>query len=211
MQAQEYMMRGKEMVDFIQQYLTQIRERRVVPDVQPGFMRPLLPSSAPYEPEDWSSIMKDVENIILPGASSPACTELEMCVLDWLCKALGLPDHYLHHHPQSSGGGILQSTVSECTLVALLAARKDRILQMKSECTHADTDESAHSSVEKAGLITLVKIRFLETDEAFSLRGETLVCLSVCLSVHPSVCLSLSLSLQCVLFCRLIRQWRRPV
>ncbi|XP_016362245.1 histidine decarboxylase [Sinocyclocheilus anshuiensis] len=225
MQAQEYMMRGKEMVDFIQQYLTQIRERRVVPDVQPGFMRPLLPSSAPYEPEDWSSIMKDVENIILPGvvhwqsphmhayfpaltswpsllgdmladainclgftwASSPACTELEMCVLDWLCKALGLPDHYLHHHPQSSGGGILQSTVSECTLVALLAARKDRILQMKSECTHADTDESvlnsrliayasdqAHSSVEKAGLITLVKIRFLETDEAFSLRGETL-------------------------------------
>uniref|UniRef100_A0A8C2CB93 Histidine decarboxylase n=1 Tax=Cyprinus carpio TaxID=7962 RepID=A0A8C2CB93_CYPCA len=225
MQPQEYMMRGKEMVDFIQQYLTRIRERRVVPDVQPGYMRPLLPSSAPYEPEDWSSIMKDVENIILPGvvhwqsphmhayfpaltswpsllgdmladainclgftwASSPACTELEMCVLDWLCKALGLPDHYLHHHPQSNGGGILQSTVSECTLVALLAARKDRILQMKSEFAHADTDESvlnsrliayasdqAHSSVEKAGLITLVKIRFLETDEAFSLRGETL-------------------------------------
>lgn len=28
--------------------------------------------------------------------------------------------------------------------------------------------------MEKAGLITLVKIRFLETDEAFSLRGETL-------------------------------------
>ncbi|XP_056111769.1 histidine decarboxylase isoform X1 [Rhinichthys klamathensis goyatoka] len=225
MQEQEYMQRGKEMVDFIQQYLTRIRERRVVPDVQPGFMRPLLPSSAPYEPEDWSRIMQDVENIIMPGvvhwqsphmhayfpaltswpsllgdmladainclgftwASSPACTELEMCVLDWLCKALGLPDHYLHHHPQSNGGGILQSTVSECTLVALLAARKDRILQMKSDFTHADTDESvlnarliayasdqAHSSVEKAGLIALLKIRFLETDEAFSLRGETL-------------------------------------
>ncbi len=28
--------------------------------------------------------------------------------------------------------------------------------------------------MEKAGLISLVKIRFLETDEAFSLRGETL-------------------------------------
>jgi len=28
--------------------------------------------------------------------------------------------------------------------------------------------------VEKAGLISLLKIRFLETDEAFSLRGETL-------------------------------------
>ncbi|ROL42177.1 Histidine decarboxylase [Anabarilius grahami] len=217
MQEQEYGLRGKEMVDFIQQYLTRIRERRVVPDVQPGYMRPLLPSSAPNEPEDWSSIMRDVVHWQSPHmhayfpaltswpsllgdmladainclgftwASSPACTELEMCVLDWLCKALGLPDHYLHHHPQSNGGGILQSTVSECTLVALLVARKDRILQMKSEFTHADTDESvlnsrliayasdqAHSSVEKAGLISLVKIRFLETDEAFSLRGETL-------------------------------------
>ncbi|XP_051580796.1 histidine decarboxylase-like [Myxocyprinus asiaticus] len=226
MQAEEYTQRGKEMVDFIQKYLTEIRDRPVVPDVQPGYMRPLLPNSAPYEPEDWSAILQDVENIIMPGvvhwqsphmhayfpaltswpsllgdmladainclgftwASSPACTELEMCVLDWLCKALGLPDHYLHHHPQSNGGGILQSTVSECTLVALLAARKDRILQMKSEFTHADTDESvlnsrlivyasdqAHSSVEKAGLIALVKIRFLETDEVFSLRGETLL------------------------------------
>ncbi|XP_056622445.1 histidine decarboxylase [Triplophysa dalaica] len=146
MEADDYTKRGKEMVDFIRQYLTGIRDRRVVPDVQPGFMRPLLPTCAPHEPEDWNSILQDVENIILPGvvhwqsphmhayfpalnswpsllgdmladainclgftwASSPACTELEMCVLDWLCKALGLPDHYLHHHPQSTGGGILQ-------------------------------------------------------------------------------------------------------
>lgn len=32
----------------------------------------------------------------------------------------------------------------------------------------------AHSSVEKAGLISLVKIKFLPVDENFSLRGETL-------------------------------------
>uniref|UniRef100_A0A672P0L9 Histidine decarboxylase n=1 Tax=Sinocyclocheilus grahami TaxID=75366 RepID=A0A672P0L9_SINGR len=98
MQAQEYMMRGKEMVDFIQQYLTQIRERRVVPDVQPGFMRPLLPSSAPYEPEDWSSIMKDVENIILPGvvhwqsphmhAYFPALTSWPSLLGDMLADAI---------------------------------------------------------------------------------------------------------------------------
>lgn len=58
---------GKQMVDFIQRYLTDIRDRRVVPDVQPGFMRPLLPTCAPYEPEDWNSILQDVENIIMPG------------------------------------------------------------------------------------------------------------------------------------------------
>ncbi|XP_062860724.1 histidine decarboxylase [Trichomycterus rosablanca] len=239
MQAEEYTRRGKEMVDYIRRYLEEIRQRKVLPDVQPGFMKPLLPDQAPQEPECWEKIMQDVENIIMPGvvhwqspymhayfpalnswpsllgdmladainclgftwASSPACTELEMCVMDWLCKALGLPDHFLHHHPDSHGGGILQSTVSECTLVALLATRKDKILQMKSRNsptdlltdafsdthTHTDLDESilnsrliayasdqAHSSVEKAGLISLVKIRFLETDEKFSLRGETL-------------------------------------
>lgn len=32
----------------------------------------------------------------------------------------------------------------------------------------------AHSSVEKAGRITLVKMRFLPTDEQLSLRGDTL-------------------------------------
>ncbi|XP_076144338.1 histidine decarboxylase [Alosa pseudoharengus] len=223
MQAEEYNRRGKEMVDYITEYLTKIRERQVIPDVQPGYMRELLPENAPLDGENWDSIFQDVEKIIMPGvvhwqsphmhayfpaltswpsllgdmladaincigftwASSPACTELEMNVIDWLCKALGLPVHFLHHHPDSRGGGVLQSTVSECTLISLLAARKDKILQLKK--LEADTDDSvinsrliayasdqAHSSVEKAGLISLVKVRFLPTDENFGLRGSTL-------------------------------------
>jgi len=80
---------GKEMVDFIQQYLTRIRERRVVPDVQPGYMRPLLPSSAPNEPEDWSSIMRDVENIIMPGVClsvhSSVCLSFHLSVCLSIC------------------------------------------------------------------------------------------------------------------------------
>ncbi|XP_042274544.1 histidine decarboxylase [Thunnus maccoyii] len=224
MQAEEYNRRGKELVDYITQYLSSIRERRVIPDVKPGYMRELLPDTAPAEPEDWESIFNDIEKVIMPGvvhwqsphmhayypsltswpsmlgdmladaincvgftwASSPACTELEMNVMDWLCKALGLPSFFLHHHSDSRGGGILQSTVSESTLVALLAARKDKILQLRAELDQ-DVDDSvlnsrlvayasdqAHSSVEKAGLISLVKIRFLPTDEQLSLRGDTL-------------------------------------
>uniref|UniRef100_A0A667WEX2 Histidine decarboxylase n=1 Tax=Myripristis murdjan TaxID=586833 RepID=A0A667WEX2_9TELE len=165
MQAEEYNRRGKELVDYITEYLGSIRERKVIPDVKPGYMKELLPDSAPTEPEEWETIFKDIERVIMPGASSPACTELEMNVMDWLCKALGLPSFFLHHHPDSRGGGILQGTVSESTLVALLAARKDKILHLTT---------SAHSSVEKAGLISLVKIRFLPTDEQFSLRGDTL-------------------------------------
>ncbi|NWS39128.1 DCHS decarboxylase, partial [Probosciger aterrimus] len=223
MDAEEYRRRGKEMVDYICQYLSNVRERRVTPDVQPGYMRAHLPDSAPMDPDSWDNIFGDIEKIIMPGvvhwqsphmhayfpaltswpsllgdmladavnclgftwASSPACTELEMNVMDWLAKMLGLPDKFLHHHPDSVGGGVLQSTVSESTLVALLAARKNRILEMK--VSEPDTDESslnsrliayasdqAHSSVEKAGLISLVKMKFLPVDENFSLRGETL-------------------------------------
>ncbi|XP_068172752.1 histidine decarboxylase [Antennarius striatus] len=224
MQAEEFNQRGKELVDYITNYLVSIRERNVIPDVKPGYMRDLIPDSAPTEPEDWDSIFSDVEKVIMPGmvhwqsphmhafypcltswpsmlgemlsnafncvgftwASSPASTELEIHVLDWLCKALGLPKFFLHHHPDSRGGGILQGTVSESTLVALLAARKDKIMQLQSELDQ-DVDDSvlnsrlvayasdqAHSSVEKAGLISLVRIRFLPTDEQLSLRGDTL-------------------------------------
>ncbi|KAG7482920.1 histidine decarboxylase [Solea senegalensis] len=139
----------------------------------------------------WPSMLGDmladaINCVGFTWASSPACTELEMHVMDWLCKALGLPHFFLHHHPDSRGGGILQSTVSESTLVALLAARKDKISQLRAELDQ-DVDDSilnarlvayasdqAHSSVEKAGLISLVKIRFLPTDDHLSLRGDTL-------------------------------------
>ncbi|KAM9061479.1 histidine decarboxylase [Sarcophilus harrisii] len=223
MDLREYRERGKEMVDYIFHYLSTVRERRVTPDVQPGYMRSQLPDSAPVEPDSWDTIFGDIEKIIMPGvvhwqsphmhayfpaltswpsllgdmladainclgftwASSPACTELEMNVMDWLAKMLGLPEHFLHHHPNSQGGGVLQSTVSESTLVALLAARKNKIQDMK--VSEPDVDESflnsrlvayasdqAHSSVEKAGLISLVKMKFLPVDKNFSLRGEIL-------------------------------------
>ncbi|XP_060474534.1 histidine decarboxylase isoform X2 [Panthera onca] len=213
----------KEMVDYICQYLSTVRERRVTPDVRPGYLRAQLPDSAPEEPDSWDSIFGDIERIIMPGvvhwqsphmhayypaltswpsllgdmladainclgftwASSPACTELEMNVMDWLAKMLGLPEHFLHHQPGSQGGGVLQSTVSESTLIALLAARKNKILEMKASEPGADesslnarliayASDQAHSSVEKAGLISLVKMKFLPVDDNFSLRGEAL-------------------------------------
>ncbi|KAL4692339.1 hypothetical protein H8959_016149 [Pygathrix nigripes] len=41
---------GREMVDYICQYLSTVRERRVTPDVQPGYLRAQLPESAPEDP-----------------------------------------------------------------------------------------------------------------------------------------------------------------
>lgn len=58
---------GKEMVDYICQYLSNVRERRVTPDVQPGYMRAQLPDSAPMDPDSWDNIFGDIEKIIMPG------------------------------------------------------------------------------------------------------------------------------------------------
>jgi hypothetical protein len=40
-------------------------------------------------------------------ASSPACTELEMIVMNWLGKMVGLPEEFLHRKG-GSGGGVIQ-------------------------------------------------------------------------------------------------------
>lgn len=55
------------MVDYIADYLENIRDRRVFPNVKPGYMRNLVPESAPVEGEDWSKIFVDVERVIMPG------------------------------------------------------------------------------------------------------------------------------------------------
>ena len=54
-------------------------------------------------------------------ATSPACTELETHVLDWLVHMLDLPQKFLS---TSSGGGVIQDTASSASLCALLAARE---------------------------------------------------------------------------------------
>merc|ERR1711976_1080343 len=59
-------------------------------------------------------------------ASSPAATELESIVMDWLGKMIGLPEEFLHCRP-GPGGGVIQTTASESTFVCLLAGRTEAI------------------------------------------------------------------------------------
>lgn len=61
------------MVDYICQYLSTVRERQVIPDVQPGYLRAQLPPSAPEEPDSWDSIFGDIERIIMPGVRRCNC------------------------------------------------------------------------------------------------------------------------------------------
>lgn len=57
------------MVDYIVDYLENIRDRRVFPDKKPGFIRDQIPDSAPIEGEKWSDIFKDMESVIMPGVT----------------------------------------------------------------------------------------------------------------------------------------------
>ncbi|GAA4829452.1 pyridoxal-dependent decarboxylase [Saccharopolyspora rosea] len=52
-------------------------------------------------------------------ATSPACTELETVVVDWLAELLGLPAHF---RTDAAGGGVIQDSASSAVLVACLAA-----------------------------------------------------------------------------------------
>lgn len=131
-------------------------------------------------------------------AASPACTELETIVLDWLGKAIGLPDDFLALKPGSTGGGVIQTSASECVLVTMLAARAQAIKSLKQQHPFVEEghlltkligycSKEAHSCVEKAAMICFVKLRILEPDEKCSLRGETLtkVCLPCISPVTP--------------------------
>lgn len=70
MEVEEFRTRGKQMVEYICEFMSNIHNRRVTPDVGPGYLRPLLPSEPPHEPESWDDIMNDVEAKIMPGVSN---------------------------------------------------------------------------------------------------------------------------------------------
>jgi aromatic-L-amino-acid/L-tryptophan decarboxylase len=112
-------------------------------------------------------------------ATSPACTELETHVLDWLVGMLDLPGKFLS---TASGGGVIQDTASSASLCALLAAREraTNFASNKRGCNGklvAYTSSQAHSSIEKdvqiAGL-GLDNLRLIEVDENFAMRPDAL-------------------------------------
>ena len=48
---------GRAMIDFVADYLENIRERRVLPEVKPGYLKHLVPKEAPEEAEQWTDVM----------------------------------------------------------------------------------------------------------------------------------------------------------
>ncbi|KAL4708154.1 hypothetical protein ACJJTC_009933 [Scirpophaga incertulas] len=139
-----------------------------------------------------SSYASIVGNILADGLgvigfswmSSPACTELEVVTMNWLGKLLGLPEEFLNCSP-GRGGGVIQGSASEATLVGLLVAKDKIVRKLLQDHPSLDdgdikkklvayTSDQCNSSVEKAGLLGAMKMRLLKSDSEGRLRGEML-------------------------------------
>jgi aromatic-L-amino-acid decarboxylase len=111
-------------------------------------------------------------------ATSPAATELETLMLDWMQELLGLPSQF--RSTSATGGGVIQGTASESTLTAMLAARW-RITGGDINATGDTTKlvgyttSESHSSIEKGFRIAGIgteNMRVVPHDEHFAMRSE---------------------------------------
>ena len=208
---------GHAVVDWIADYQSRVESFPVLSQVKPGQVRAGLQASPPVHGERFDALLKDVENLILPGvthwqspnffayfpcnasgpgilgdllssglgvqgmlwSTSPACTELETHVLDWLVGMLDLPKKFLS---SSTGGGVIQDTASSAALCALLAAREraTNYVSNQTGCNGrlvAYASTQTHSSLQKAAMIAGIgssNLRLIEVDENFALRPDAL-------------------------------------
>lgn len=220
MTPDEFRQHGREVIDWIADYMERVEEYPVQSQANPGDVRAALPDSPPDQGESFDQILADVNRVILPGithwqspnffgyfpantsppsilgellaaglgvqgmlwTTSPACTELEQHVLDWLVEMLDLPATF---HSSGDGGGVIQDTASSASLCALLAARhrdsdrKSYESRKKGVDTWqvAYTSKQAHSSIEKAMMIAGMgtdRLRIIRTDDSGRMRPEYL-------------------------------------
>src|ERR1700683_733531 len=154
--------------------------------IMPGITHWQSPNFFAYFPANTSepSVLGDLlsSGLGVQGmlwATSPACTELETLVLDWLAKMLALPETFLS---TGIGGGVIQDSASSSSLCAVLAAR-ERATGFRSNedgCRDelvAYTSTQAHSSIEKDVKVAGIgrrNLRLIDVDASFAMRPELL-------------------------------------
>lgn len=154
--------------------------------IMPGITHWQSPNFYAYFPSNTSfpSILGDLlsSGLGVQGmiwATSPAATELETRVLDWLAEMMGMPEKF---KSTSTGGGVIQDTASTSALTAVIAAR-ERATGFSSNEKGIEKKLTAyistqtHSSIEKAIKIAGIgreNLRLIDVDEKFSMRPEQL-------------------------------------
>ncbi|XP_065314845.1 3,4-dihydroxyphenylacetaldehyde synthase 2-like isoform X2 [Gordionus sp. m RMFG-2023] len=114
--------------------------------------------------------------------ASPIYTELEIVMVDWMAKEMGLPKKFLFES-KSGGGGIIQGSASEGVTVSIIAAREKKISEILEDSSQnltyyeilsklrAYTSDQTHSSVIKSARMSAVTMTIIESESDLKL-GE---------------------------------------
>ena len=212
MTPEEVRRHGHEVVEWVAAYMERVAELPIASTVQPGEIRARLPAAAPEEPEPFEDLMRDLDEVVLPGithwqapgwfayfpanasppamlaelvsaglgaqgmlwSTSPALTEIEAHVLDWLVDLLGLPEHF--KTATGPGGGVIQLSASDSTHLMHVVAR-DRATRGGAPIDRlvAYGSSQAHSSVERGARVAgFSHVRLVDVDDVFALRPDAL-------------------------------------
>ena len=189
---------GAAALEWVSSYLDSVGERPVLARVEPGAIRAALPSEPPQEPEAFSSILRDLDEVLAPGLThwqSPrffayfATTGSEPGILAELLIAglnqVGilwrtspalqeLEEVAVDWLAQLLGlppdlHGHIEDTASTGVLSALVVARTLHPDRRVVVCS-----EHAHSVADKAARLLELELRKVPVDDAFRLRPELL-------------------------------------
>ena len=154
---------------------------RLEADVLPGITHWNHPGFFAYFPSNtsYASILGDLvcAGLGVQGMSwqtSPAATEIEEVVMDWLRQMIGL---------SAAWTGVIQDTASTATLGALICAREQQLGFARTGLQGGDgalivyASADAHSSIEKATVLAGFgkdHLRLIPTDARHALRVEAL-------------------------------------
>jgi aromatic-L-amino-acid decarboxylase len=211
MSAEEFRRHGHSLIDWVADYMEKVESYPVQSRARPGEIRAKLPEAAPEHPEPFETILRDLDEIILPGithwqspgwfayfpgnasppailgelasaglnvqsmlwSTSPAATELESLMMDWLVDLLGLPPAW---KTTGSGGGVIQTSASDSTHTALVAGRHRAAQRATVASLVAYASAQAHSSVEKGARIAGYEhFRPVDVNDAYAMSPEALL------------------------------------
>ncbi|KAL2474972.1 Tyrosine decarboxylase 1 [Abeliophyllum distichum] len=155
-------------------------------DIVPGITHWQSPNYFAYFPSSGSiagflgEMLSTGFNVVgFNWMSSPAATELESIVMDWLGKMLKLPNEFLF---SGSGGGVLQGTTCEAILCTVVAARDQMLKKIGRDNINKLVvygSDQTHSALQKAAQIAGINpnnFRAVSTTKAnaFGLTAEAL-------------------------------------
>ncbi len=206
MSTDDFRRHGYEVIDWVADYLDTVTDQPIMPSIEPGAIREMIPTTAPEQPEPFGNILGDLDRVVMPGithwqspgwfayfpantsppsilgelvaaglgvqgmlwSTSPAATEVEEAVADWLVDLLGLPPGWKTTGP---GGGVIQMSASDSTHTALVVARERARGSADDMVVYAS--EQAHSSIEKGARVAgYGHVRLIPVDDRYAMRPD---------------------------------------